>query len=132
MDERRKSPRFDVTQEVQGNIKPTMAVRIVNISIHGMLIETPFGLPPSGVCELTVNAPSGPILITARVARCRANMVKGKDGKASIRFHAGLEFPEEFANSPQLKALMTEVCTLSAPTELELKEAPVNEIEQAM
>ena len=132
MDERRKSPRFDVTQEVQGNIKPTMAVRIVNISIHGMLIETPFGLPPSGICELTVDAPSGPIQIRARVARCRANMVKNGDGTASIRFNAGLEFPKEFANSPELKALMTEVCTLTAPTQLELKEAPIKEIEQAM
>ena len=132
MDERRKSPRFDVTREVQGSIKPTMAVRIVNFSIHGMLIEAPFGLPPSGVCEVTVNAPSGPVQITARVARCRANMVKNPDKTASIRFNAGLEFPEEFANSPELKELMTELCTLTGPVELELKEAPVKEMEQAM
>ena len=117
MDERRRSQRFDVTKEVKGRIKPTMEVRVLNISKHGMLIESPCGLPPAGMCEITVEAPSGPRVIRARVARCRAQMVKKDDGKVAIRFHAGLEFPEELADGLEIQQLMSEICTLEGPTE---------------
>ena len=117
MDERRRSQRFDVTKEVKGRIKPTMEVRVLNISSHGMLIESPCGLPPAGMCEITVEAPSGPRVIRARVARCRAQMVKKDDGKVAIRFHAGLEFPEELADGLEIQQLMSEICTLEGPAE---------------
>ena len=117
MDERRRSQRFDVTKEVKGRIKPTMEVRVLNISKHGMLIESPCGLPPAGMCEITVEAPSGPRVIRARVARCRAQMVKKDDGKVAIRFHAGLEFPEDLAEGLEIQQLMSEVCTLEGPAE---------------
>ena len=117
MDERRRSQRFDVTKEVKGRIKPTMEVRVLNISKHGMLIESPCGLPPAGMCEITVEAPSGPRVIRARVARCRAQMVKKDDGKVAIRFHAGLEFPEDLAEGLEIQQLMSEVCTLEGPVE---------------
>ena len=90
---RRRSERLEVSDGVTGRIKPTMEVRILNISQHGMLLESPCGLPPKGMCELTIEAPGGPRLIKAKVARCRAQMVKQDDGNTAIRFHAGLEFP---------------------------------------
>jgi hypothetical protein len=130
--DRRRSKRLDVNKGVVGRIKPTMEVRIINISQHGMLIESPCGLPPAGICEVTVEAPSGPRLIKARVARCRAQMVKKDDGSVAIRFHAGLEFPDDLAEGLAVQELMSEVCTLEAPVE----EAAVGEtttgIEQAM
>ena len=54
MDERRRSPRYEVTKTVKGRVKPSMDVRVVNISEHGLMIEAPFGLPPAGTCELTL------------------------------------------------------------------------------
>ena len=132
MDERRRSKRFEVTNEVKGRIKPTMEVRIINVSQHGMLIETPFGLPPAGMCELTVEAPSGPKVIRGRVARCRAQMVKRDDGTVSILFHAGLEFEEALAEGAEIKELMSEICTLEGPAEMETEGKIVNEMEQAM
>jgi hypothetical protein len=101
--ERRRSQRLDVNEGITGRIKPTMEVRIVNISQHGMLIEAPCGLPPAGMCELTVESPSGPKVIRGRVARCRAQMVKQNDGKVAIRFHAGLEFPEDLAGTLEIQ-----------------------------
>ena len=129
--ERRRSQRLDVSQGITGRIKPTMEVRIVNISQHGMLIESPCGLPPAGMCELTVELPSGPKVIRGRVARCRAQMVKQDDGKVAIRFHAGLEFPEDLAEGLEVQELMSEICTLEAPAE-QANEATAAGIEQAM
>jgi len=130
--DRRRSKRLDVNEGIKGRIKPTMEVRIVNISQHGMLIESPCGLPPAGMCELTVEGPNGPRLIKARVARCRAQMVKKDDGTVAIRFHAGLEFPEDLAEGLEIQKLMSEICTLEAPAEERAAEATAIGIEQAM
>ena len=129
---RRRSERLAVSDDVKGRIKPTMEVRILDISQHGMLIDSPCGLPPKGICELTVEAPGGPHLIKARVARCRAQMVKEDDGKVLIRFHAGLEFPEDLAEGLEVQDLISEICTLEAPVEELSAEASTTGIEQAM
>jgi len=130
--DRRRSQRLDVNEGVTGRIKPTMEVRIINISPHGMLIESPCGLPPAGICEVTVEAPSGPRVIKARVARCRAQMVKQDDGSVAIRFHAGLEFPEDLAEGLEVQELMSEVCTLEAPVEQATETTEAGIVEQAM
>ena len=130
--ERRRSQRLDVNEGIKGRIRPTMEVRIVNISQHGMLIESPCGLPPAGMCELTVESPNGPKVIRGRVARCRAQMVKQDDGKVAIRFHAGLEFPEDLAGTLEIQNLISEICTLEAPAEKEVIKAVAASMEQAM
>ena len=130
--DRRRSERFDVADGVKGRIKPTMEVRIVNISQHGMLIESPCGLPPAGMCELTIEGPGGPRVIKARVARCRAQMVKRNDGSVAIRFHAGLEFPEDLAEGLEVKQLMSEICTLETPIDEVTTKVSTAGIEQAM
>ena len=129
---RRRSERLEVSDVVKGRIKPTMEVRILNISQHGMLLESPCGLPPKGVCELTIEAPSGPRVIKARVARCRAQMVKQDDGNVAIRFHTGLDFPEELAEGLEVQELISEICTLEAPVEDIAVKATTSRIEQAM
>jgi hypothetical protein len=129
---RRRSERLAVSENVKGRIKPTMEVRILNISNHGMLIDSPCGLPPKGICELTVEAPGGPHLIKARVARCRAQMVKDDEGKVSIRFHAGLEFPEELAEGLEVQELISEICTIEIPMEEQSAKDSATGIEQAM
>lgn len=112
MDERRRHPRYDVKRPTMGTVKPRMDIRVVNISESGLLIEAPFGLPPAGMCELTVNLPQGDMVIKARVARCRANMVDtGRGGKAVV-FHAGLALPEELVGSAQIKQLISTLCSL--------------------
>ena len=129
---RRRSQRLEVSDGVIGRIKPTMEVRILNISQHGMLLESSCGLPPKGICELTIEAPGGPRLIKASVARCRAQMVKQDDGGVAIRFHTGLEFPEDLAESLEVKDLISEICTLEAPVEEIDATATATGIDQAM
>jgi hypothetical protein len=82
------------------------------------------------MCEVTIDAPSGKKMIRARVARCRAHMVKGKDGKVSILFHAGLEFPEDLAGSPAVRQLMAEIC--AADGSAVTRPIPVATIREAM
>jgi uncharacterized small protein (DUF1192 family) len=130
--DRRRSKRLEVNGGITGRIKPTMEVRIVNISQHGMLIESPCGLPPAGMCELTVEGPSGPRVIRAKVARCRAQMVKKDDGSVVIRFHAGLEFPEDLAEGLVVQKIMSEICTLEVPVDEVAAGATAIGIEQAM
>ena len=132
MDERRRSPRYPVTTEVKGRMKPTMDVRVLNISEHGLLVETPFGLPPAGTCELTLLLREGELLIRARVARCRANMVKRAGGKPVVRFHAGLEFFEDFAQSEGVRALIAAVCHGDRTADVFGSLTLSDEVEQAM
>ena len=114
----RRSPRFDVNDELTGHIKPTVKIRILDISEHGLRIESPAGLAPAELCEVTVKAPSGTVVLRARVARCRLNMVKQDDGSIARVYHAGLEFSEEDCGSDEIKALMSEVCILEQPAEI--------------
>lgn len=132
MDERRRSRRYEVTKEVKGRVRPSMDVRVVNISEHGMLVETPFGLPPAGTCEMTLQVPGGEMVIRARVARCRANMVKNSSGKPVVRFLAGLEFFEGFAAGPEIKSLIAAVCSLNGAAEVMGCVTLHEEMEQAM
>jgi hypothetical protein len=129
---RRRSARSEVRVGIAGRIKPTMEVRILNISQHGMLLESPCGLPPKGICELTIEAPNGPRLVKARVARCRAQMVKQDDGSMAIRFHSGLDFPEDFSEGLEVQELISEICTLEAPVEEIAATETATGIEQAM
>ena len=117
MDERRRSPRHEVTEGVTGKVGASLEVRVLNISEHGILIESHMGLPPAGICELTVDAPGGEKMIRARVARCRARMVKGSNGKTTMIFHAGLEFFEEDADGLDIPELISEICVLKTPAD---------------
>ncbi len=81
---------------------------------------------------MTIEAPSGPRLIKARVARCRAQMVKQDDGSMAIRFHSGLDFPEDFADGSEVQELISEICTLETPVEEIAATESTTRIEQAM
>ena len=59
-------------------------------------------------------------------------MVKQDDGSTAIRFHAGLEFPEDLAKGIEVQDLISEICTLKAPVEEFAAEESTTGIEQAM
>jgi hypothetical protein len=130
----RRSPRFDVDAEIIGHIKPTVAVKILDISEHGMRIETPAALAPAELCQVTVNAPAGAMVLSTRVARCRLNMVKHDDGSIARVYHAGLEFTEDYSESKKVKALISEVCTVEdeEPAEVAKKDTTEGKIVKAM
>ena len=114
----RRSPRFDVNEELTGHIKPTVKIKVLDISEHGLRIESPAALRPAESCEVTVTAPSGTVVLRARVARCRLSMVKQDDGSIARVYHAGLEFSEEDCGNEEIKALMSEVCLVEQPAEM--------------
>ena len=132
MDERRQHPRYDVKRPTRGSVKPRMEVRVVNISESGMLVEAPFGLPPAGICELTLDLPEGEMTIHARVARCRANMVKTATGGAAVVFHAGLAFDKKLVGSPEIRKLISDLCSLGSEREMTGQVTLREELEQAM
>ena len=109
MDERRQHLRYEVKEPIRGTIKPRMEIRVINISEGGLLVEAPYGLPPAGVCEVTLDLPDGAMVVRARVARCRASMVKTAKGGASVVFHAGLSFDKELTGSPRIKKLIDDL-----------------------
>ncbi len=130
--DRRRSQRFEVNQELAGQIKPTMTVRVLNISENGLLIESPIGLPLAGTWNVTVKAPSGPKIIRARVARSRLKMVMQDDGSVARVYHTGLDFTEEYAGTEEVLALISEVCTFEEPAEITADPATDGGIAQAM
>ncbi|MCJ7756059.1 MAG: PilZ domain-containing protein [Thermoanaerobaculales bacterium] len=132
MDERRQHQRYDVKRPIKGSVKPRMEIRVVNISEGGLMVEAPFGLPPAGICELTLNLPNGEMVIKVKVARCRANMVKTATGGTAVVFHAGLTFGEKLAGSPEIKALIAKMCSLKNEAEMTGQVTLHEELEQAM
>jgi len=132
MNERRQHPRYDVKRPVRGSVKPRMEVRVLNISESGLLIEAPFGLSPAGMCELTLNLAGGEMVIRAKVSRCRASMVKTATGGAAAVFHAGLAFDKSLVESPEIKKLIADECSLEDKAELTGEVELPNELDQAM
>ena len=112
MEERRRSRRYKVATEIKGKVKSTMKVQVIDMSEHGMLVEAPSGLPPNGVCEITISAPSGEHTLLTNVRRCRAQVVN-TNGRSEILYHAGLEFDASRVDATELKNLIAEVCAMN-------------------
>jgi c-di-GMP-binding flagellar brake protein YcgR len=87
MQERRRSPRIPVRDEVFGRVKATLPVRLVDLSAHGAQLEASTGLPPAGEIDLWLPSPHGELRVKAAVRRCRANA-----GPRGLVFRAGVEF----------------------------------------
>ncbi len=83
-------------------------------------------------CLQKDEAPGGPRVIKAKVARCRAQMVKQDDGTVAIRFRTGLEFPEDLAGGLEIQELISEICSLEAPLEEVAVAASTTRVDQAM
>ncbi len=113
MQERRRSPRSKVTIDVNGKGKSTLEVSVLDLSQHGMLVESSTPVRPGGTCEITIDAPGGERRVRAEVRRCRAQMVETARGPR-IAYHAGLEFTEPAAGGEEVNALLAELCTTGA------------------
>lgn len=87
MDERRRQPRVSVSGQVQGTIKSTIDLSVLDLSESGIRIRTTTGLAPGSACELSLGVGSRPLKLRATVRRCRASM----DG-ARMMYSSGLEF----------------------------------------
>jgi hypothetical protein len=95
MNERRRSHRFGTDQEIYARIKSSIPVRIVDVSRHGMQVESTSALPPSGECDIWLPADDGDVKMRIRVQRCRARFVQDDDeGFRGLMYQAGVEFLE--------------------------------------
>lgn len=116
MEERRRSPRYKVAEEVAGRMRATVKVRILDLSLHGMQVEAPVALPPKGSCEITVLAPSGERKLPSTVRRCRAEAVKSDKGVEMV-YRAGLEFKNADEDGFDVSSLISEICTYDGPVQ---------------
>ena len=94
MSERRRSQRFTADQEIYARIKSSIPVRIIDVSQHGMRVESSSAVPPTGACDLWVPGDEGDVKLKVRVQRCRARFEQGNDGGPGLVYQAGLEFLE--------------------------------------
>jgi hypothetical protein len=92
--ERRRSQRFQPEEEIYARIKSSIPVRIVDVSRHGMQVESTSALPPSGECDIWLPSDDGDVKLRIRVQRCRARFVQKRDGFKGLMYQAGLEFLE--------------------------------------
>jgi hypothetical protein len=82
---------------------------VLDVSEHGLLVESSTPVQPGGVCEIAIEVPGGERMIRAEVRRCRAQMVESEKGPR-IAYHAGLEFNEPAAGGEEIKNLISELC----------------------
>jgi len=94
MRERRRSPRYQADQEIYARIKSSIPVRIVDVSSHGMMVESSSAVPPAGACDLWVPGDDGDVKLRVRVQRSRAQFVSGRGGGRALVYRSGLEFLE--------------------------------------
>ncbi len=95
MNDRRRSERIPVAQEVVGRVKATVPARIVDVSRHGMQVEIPAALRPSVACDICIQAPDGELKVKAKVQRCRARaLTPSENGEKFLVYRAGMEFIE--------------------------------------
>lgn len=122
MEERRRSPRNKVTIEVNGKGRATLEVSVLDVSEHGLLVESSTPVRPGGMCEIAIEVPGGERMIRAEVRRCRAHMVETEKGPRIV-YHAGLEFEKPAAGGEEVKNLISELCgTGTAPGESDGKD----------
>jgi hypothetical protein len=92
--EKRRSTRYQPTDEIFARIKSSIPVRIVDVSRHGMRVESTSALPPAGECDLWIPGDDGDVRVKIRVQRCRARFMQRDDGYRGLTYQAGLEFIE--------------------------------------
>jgi hypothetical protein len=114
--ERRRSPRYEPEGEVYARIKSSIPVRIVDVSEHGMQVESSSALPPAGQCDIWLPAADGDVRMRVRVQRCRARFMKSESGDSrGLVYFAGIEFLE--VDAAARSALGGIVRKLTAPGE---------------
>jgi hypothetical protein len=94
MRERRRSQRFQADQEIYARIKSSIPVRIVDVSSHGMMVESSSAVPPAGACDLWVPGDEGDVKLRVRVQRSRAQFVNGSGRGRGLVYRSGLEVLE--------------------------------------
>jgi c-di-GMP-binding flagellar brake protein YcgR len=115
MRERRRSPRYPADQEIYARIKSSIPVRIVDVSGHGMMVESSSAVPPAGACDLWVPGDNGDVKLRVRVQRSRAQFVNGHNGNRGLVYRSGLEFLE--MDEPARAAIQSILCQLGGTLE---------------
>jgi hypothetical protein len=93
MRERRRSPRYTADQDIYARIKSSIPVKIIDVSSHGMKVESSSAVPPLGSCDLWIPGTEGDVKLKVRVQRSRAQFVAGESGN-SLVYQSGLEILE--------------------------------------
>ena len=91
MSERRRSERFTGGREIYARFKSSIPVKIIDVSHHGMKVESNSALPPTGPCDLWIPGEQGDVKLKVRVQRCRARFEQEGDERGLV-YQAGIEF----------------------------------------
>jgi hypothetical protein len=67
---------------------------VLDVSGHGMMVESSSAVPPAGACDLWVPGDNGDVKLRVRVQRSRAQFVNGHNGGRGLVYRSGLEFLE--------------------------------------
>lgn len=90
--DRRQAPRFDPERsgwKPDALLRPGFPIRIVNMSSHGVLVETATRLRPGRAAELQLCDASGDdarVLVRGRISRCRVTALEPLQFEGAIEF----------------------------------------------
>jgi len=93
MNERRRTPRVVLEDEVVGRTRTSTSVRILDISAGGMRVESVSPLAPTKRIDAWLPTPGGEIKVSALVLRCRARAVpSSSEREGGLVYQAALQF----------------------------------------
>ncbi|HET7619704.1 MAG TPA: PilZ domain-containing protein [Vicinamibacterales bacterium] len=89
-DNKRDTERVPVPSPLHGEVKVFQPMTILDISMGGAQIETPFALQVDSLHEFRLSLGERSIVVKGRVAHCQI----GDLGEETIRYRSGVEFVE--------------------------------------
>lgn len=110
MKERRRCQRIQHTRHLRARVHLGEAAQVIDLSLHGALVETEVALRPGSICDLALTLGTSGIHLRSTIRRCR---VAPNDNGEGLVYRAGLEFitPTRAQQEP-LNDLVAQLCLL--------------------
>jgi len=90
--ERRHFKRYDV-DEVEGSLQLSTEIKVVNMSLTGLAVESGFPMPEGARCSFRIRGKDASIRMSAEVQWCRAEREeRTAEGLAAPIYQLGLDF----------------------------------------
>jgi hypothetical protein len=92
--ERRAARRLPLLRSLDARLSRFVPVRVVDVSLGGIRVESGTRLVPRMPVEVTIEFPAGPFEVWATVRRSRMAVGREAGGRVVVTYTAGLEFAE--------------------------------------
>lgn len=94
-DERRSADRTPLEGEVPGEVTVYIRMTVLDLSLHGVQIETPFPLQNNSLHDFRLNLDERSVVVKGRVVHCQVGNLREQE----VCYRSGMEFIEVSAHA---------------------------------